>query len=303
MKTILITGAGGFIGAYLMNNIKVKGCRVIGLDTRKSAKIKKLDVTETKSLNRYLVSKKPSIIIHCAAIKDLKECESDKKLSFVTNVLSTENIVNYAKKFHSKVIYISSDVVFNGKTGKYKPNDLTNPINWYGKTKVFSEILVKGLPNSTIVRTSLVIGALNEIYKNKLTTELKQNQLKNQTLLPQFIYQKLKNNKFVYLSSQNISNPTPIELLAISINEIINKKITGILHIAGPDVVSRYEFGLKIASLFNFDKNLIKKFNIDNSGLRPRNISMDVNSSFNILEINKKPWELNNYLPFLMKES
>lgn len=299
-KRILITGANGFIGNRLLNNLKEGGFPVFGLDLFKSEDkdINICDISDRSFLIKKLNSFQPDIILHCAAVKNLTECEKNKELSFKSNVLSTEHIVQYARQNLVKVIYISSDVVFNGKLGNYSISSPFSPINWYGKTKCFSELLVQGLENYAICRTALVIGRLNNSYKQILNDETKKEIILNQTVLPQFIYKRLISGCMVKLSDEIISNPTPIELLTKFIFQIIKHNHTGTFNTAGIDSLSRYEFGEIIANSFKLDKKLLikDKDNKTSSSLRPKNISLNTKETFKILKVNPIDWHLKDYL-------
>lgn len=297
-KKILITGANGFVGNSLLKSFKREGFLVVGLDlSNKNGKdINICNVADSDSLIKELESFQPDIIIHCAAIKNLPECEENKELSFRCNVLSTEYIVQYAKQNRTKLIYISSDVVFDGKEGNYSTSSPVRPINWYGKTKCFSELLVQQLENFAICRTALIIGNLNKFYKQILNSELNNEVLINQTVLPQYIYNKLFNDKTVTLQDEIISNPTPIELLIKFIFQIIKEDRVGIFNTAGPNSVSRYEFGRIIATNFKLNSNLILKDSRKISPLRPKNISLETKQTFSILGINPEDWQLEDYL-------
>lgn len=283
-----------------MTKLHKGGYRVIGIDNTTSKSVKgdilNCDVSREVPLNKILNKFKPKVIIHCAAIKNLPECEENKEKSFATNVLSTEFLCNYARKSNAKLIYISSDVVFDGSKGNYSELDQLNPINWYGKTKAFSEILVRRVPNSAICRTALVIGKLPEFYKKILKDEIESDIIVNQTLFPQYIFSRLKKGKSVVLPSTIVSNPTPVDLLCEFILKIISKDATGIFHTVGPDSVSRYQFACLISENFKFDskKILINDKNI--SPLRPRNISLNSKSTFKLLGLDSENWRLKSCL-------
>ncbi len=299
-KKILITGSAGFIGSYLFSYLTRRKFEVRGIDIKKSgSNLEKniiYDISDKKLLDRQLEIFNPDVIIHCAAIKSLTVCEEKKEEALKSNVLSTGYIANYASTHPVKVIYISSDVVFNGDCGDYLERDNVDPINWYGKTKAFSEIIVRRLPNFAICRTALVIGNLTAEYKEILRNELNNDVLVNQTLLPQYIYHRFKRRSDVVLPSKVISNPTPIDLLSYFILKIIQKDATGIFHTVGPNSVSRYEVAKIIADIFKFDSKHLKEDNINISPLRPRNISLNSEITYRILGINSERWQLKDYL-------
>lgn len=296
IRKIVVTGGKGFIGSSIVSYLVDKGHYVTSIDINCGENVILCDVSDEHALAKLLINEKPEIIIHCAAIKNLPVCEKDRAKSLLTNVLSTEVIASYAASHNAKIVYLSSDVVFNGEKGNYTPSEDTNPINWYGNTKVFSEHIVRDVPRSAICRTALVIGALNETYKIELAKELKMDLLVNQTLLPQYIYHRLKNNMALRMPTGIISNPTPIELLCDMVGRIIDKDARGIFHTTGPDAISRYETADLIARLFDLDKRLIVKDDENISPLRPKNVSMDSRATFEKLDIDTEDWRLAKYL-------
>lgn len=301
---ILITGSTGFIGSRISAALKKEGRHdIIGIDTREEPTYK-IDVSDYATFSKFLKETKPDAIVHCAAIKDLESCEENKEVAFKTNVLSTETIVNYTLENSPKckVIYISSDVVFDGESGNYKINSRTNPINWYGKTKAFSEILLRNLKSFAIYRTSLVIGPLDTQYKALLQKELDSDKLQNQTLLPHYIYNRLKNNREIYLPKDVISNPTPIDLITYAIKKSLTNFKPGVFHLAGPEQFSRFNFATRIADYFSLDKDLIIPDKRGISNIRPLNISLDVDETFEILEIDKTNWSFEEYIKFINHE-
>ena len=100
----------------------------------------------------------------------------------------------------------------------------------------------------------------------------------------------------INLPTEYISNPTPVELLGQYILKIIEKDTIGIFHTSGIDAVSRYDIANLIAKAFSFNSDLIHIDNTVVSMLRPKNISMEVNETMSILDINTEDWRLNKYL-------
>src|SRR5712671_4529877 len=98
------------------------------------------------------------------------------------------------------------------------------------KQKPFSEIILRSVPGALVCRTALITGSLSDTYKKILATELNNKVLVNQTLLPQYIYARLKSSYPVRLPSQIISNPTPVELLAAFVERGIALDAEGIVH-------------------------------------------------------------------------
>ena len=137
MKTLII-GGSGVIGSKFTKQFLSEEFEL--LSTYFDNKLKfpnecMLDIRDRNSVEKIFKKIDPDIVIHTSAITNIDLCETDHKLADSINVQGTKNIINYSKKFSSKLIYISTSFVFDGTKTKYFENDLTNPTTYYGKTK------------------------------------------------------------------------------------------------------------------------------------------------------------------------
>jgi len=281
---ILITGSSGLIGGSIYNYLAAVGHTVCGVDLFGSQTTDVIvDILDRDALLKCLGSICPDIIIHCAGIKDLVTCEENKERAWNTNVESSQEIVLYANRNDVKIIFISSDVVFDGAKGDYKENDLPNPINWYGKTKYHSELLFQKIGNHAICRTALVLGPLNDTYKNYLADELDLGVLSNQSLLPYFIYSKLVNDEELLLSKETVSSPIHVDLLSQMLVLIIEKDLRGVFHCTGSEPISRLGFAFKIADHYGLSTTSIKNDTSRDLLIRPKNLSMGVDDTYSKL--------------------
>jgi dTDP-4-dehydrorhamnose reductase len=297
MKKILITGSSGLIGSYLYKNLGIEGHQVVGIDKYNGSDSVDFtfDITNKKILQSTLDHINPKIIIHTAAMKDLKTCEQNPQKAFLTNYDSTLDLINYVKmKADRKIIYISSDVVFDGRSRNYKVDSTPNPINTYGETKYQSEVALSEIDNSTICRTAMVLKENINLDSPSIAVqkEINNKVLLNQSLFIEYVYYSLKRNKHIYMSKVFISNPTPLSLLLLQIERIIKKNITGILHTCGPIKISRYDFAKQIAKNYSLNSDLIISSEEGVLSYRPRDISLDVNSTYRLLDLNEKDWDI-----------
>lgn len=153
---ILITGSNGQLGtelSYLLDERRIPYVATNSIS---------LDVTDLEQTMSYVEEVNPTVIFHCAAYTAVDKAEGEgKKLNHVVNVLGTENIALSAKKVDAKLVYISTDYVFDGflEKGEYEVTAPTNPINEYGLSKLIGEEKVKEITdNYYIIRTSWVFG-------------------------------------------------------------------------------------------------------------------------------------------------
>jgi len=202
-----------------------------------------LNITNKDEVLKRIRSIKPDVIIHTAAIGNVDFCEKNKEISWATNVDGTKNIIEAAEECNSKIIYLSSNAVFDGNNPPYKEEDEINPLSYYGETKVICERLVKnsGL-KSVIIRAILMYGWNNSLERQNMLTWILDSISKGIPL-------KIVNDIY--------SNPLLSLNCADAIWSVIKKEKTGIFHVAGLDCLSRYDFALKIAEIFNLDNSMI----------------------------------------------
>lgn len=238
----LVIGASGFIGNSLFNQIiTLNEDIVIGTYFNNPGKdLIKLDMTSKPNLEYILKMNKPDAIYMPAFIPGVDYCESNEKPN-IFNKKGVKNVVELCKKKRIKLIFFSSDYIFDGKNGPYLETDEPNPLNKYGHAKLFCESLVQTLSDYLIIRTTVVYG-YNENSKNFLMT----------------IVKKLKERIKIQVPMDQMGTPTYVEDLArisIKLNQFEKK---GIYNVVGPDFCSRYIFALTIARILNLDKELIQ---------------------------------------------
>jgi len=206
------------VGVSLKNNILLLGgSGTLGKAIIKSKLFKNLNYPTSKILNilnqnkieDFLIKKKIKIILHCAALARVKECEKNKKKAYEINVLGTKNIVKCVNKcwkinnLNIKVVFMSSDGVYSSSCGNYKETDNLKSYNYYGWTKIQGEKAVKKLNNYIIIRTRF-------FNKNKI--------------------------KFNYAATNIFSSAIEVNNLVKYINKIIKKKFNGVLNVGGKKV-------------------------------------------------------------------
>lgn len=228
---VLITGAGGFLGLYFKEIFKDH--EIIPL-THKDINIEEKDTIDK------ILSLKPDLVIHPAAIRSPDICEENPDLAWKVNALGTKHIAIACSLLDIPTVYISTDYVFSGdKSTPYTEFDYPNPINIYGKTKLWGELFVKEFCRKHfIIRTSYVFGE----YGNNALTQ---------------IYESLKEGKELKLTNYHFASCTYAGDLAQKVRELSETKLYGTYHIVNKGVVTRYSFACKVAELSGFSKERI----------------------------------------------
>lgn len=224
-----------------------------------------INVLDKKSIFDAISLSRAPILIHMAAKTNVDGCELDKQkdkeiLSFknqnekekawikeqtawAVNVLGTQNIIKACQAFNKKIIYISTDFVFNGQKKSYSEDDLPDPINWYAKTKYEGEKLIQasGL-DWLILRIAYPYRAIFE-----------RNDLVRSIIL------KLEKQESLSMITDHIMVPTFIDDIANALDVLIQKQEKGIFHVVGSQKITPYDLAIKIAKEFNFNASLISK--------------------------------------------
>lgn len=275
MNRILITGGSGLLGSNI-SKLAISKFNVFATYNKRKismndAYLFQIDLTKKEHLGK-MEQIKPDFIIHCAALTNVDYCEKHPNEAYNQNVLASINIAEIAKKTRAYLIHISTDSIFNGTKGNYKENDIPNPINAYGRTKLEAEQKISSIhPYSCIVRTN--IYGWNKINKFSLT-EWMLNKLINNEELPAL--------KDIYFS------PILVNDFIKTLFELQERNYRGIIHIAGSESCSKLDFAYMIAEVFALDKNLIKPVSINEVGLkapRGKNTSLNVSKAEKILKV------------------
>lgn len=246
MKTILITGASGMLGAYLVSQWQNKyKIYATGNSYFKNNQAKKYKVFDLKKRSYKELSDwvNPDYIIHCAAITSHEYCDKNPKEAIIVN---GESVKKFLKTFKSsKLIYISTDAVFPLGTHMAKENDETGPATIYGKSKELGEKYILRSKNQNCIIRTTIIG---------------KNYNKNKESFVERIYKSLKNNRNISLFSDVIFTPITILSLANQIKILIDsrKKLPKILHIAGSEKISKFAFGMEFCKMLHLDSNKVK---------------------------------------------
>ena len=236
MKKILFTGGSGLLGS------EFKKIFPEGLYPTH----KEFDITNPKSMEKYLSKNKISCIMHGAAFISPPKIDSDPLLAMETNIVGTANIVRLCMQHNIKMVYISSDYVFKGDKGKYKEGDPLYPINKYGWSKLGGECAVRLYDNSLTIRTTF--GPNIFPYDNAFVDQ--------------------------WTSREKVS------VIAGLIIKLIKKNAVGLYHVGGKRKTV-FEYAKKVSPLKNTGRISIK----DVPFTLPRDTSLDCSKQNKLLKL------------------
>ena len=256
---ILFTGTTGLLGRYFLKQ-KVSGDEVIGIST------KDIDITDKKKIFGFVKKIHPRIIVHAASIGNVDYCEKHPKEAFKVNVEGTQNIIEAAKQVKAKIIFLSSNAIYDGVGAPYDENATANPIDVYGKTKVEGENLIKKSNlNFCIIRLITIYGWPQRGGRSNPVV---------------WVIESLKKGEKINVVNDVFNNHLWAGQAAEVIWSIIKRNMEGIFNIAGQDYINRYELALRVADIFKLDKSLIIPMTTDKlnqTAKRPLRAGLHIN--------------------------
>lgn len=263
---MLITGGSGLLGTALIEQYKNDSklyATFLHHQPRDAIAIH-LDLLNVESIAKIIKEISPDLIIHTAAVKDITWCQHNEKISYAINVIGTSHLVRAAQSVDAKLIYISTDAVFDGIKGVYSELDKPYPVNTYSKTKLDGEVECLHYKRSLVIRSSFY-GFSN--YREK------------ESFIPNSV-RKLDKDENVHAAVDRVSNPLEVSLLSKIICEI-GDDVNGVLHLGCKDFMNNFEIGKEIAKVFGYNTSLIKETRFAGVKNEAANLDYPLNTSLN----------------------
>lgn len=296
LKKILIIGANGFLGSYLLQSKNegkstnqkyfIIASDLTNTNIERGIPFYRIDITKSKETIKRIVELAPDIVILTAAMTDVDQCEIDKDLAIKVNLEGPKNVLKACEIIHSKLIFISTDFVFDGTKvdGFYIERDIPNPLSHYAKIKYEAELALNNSNiESLICRTAVLYGW----YKPRLNYIT-------------WILTKLQQKEKISIVTTQINSPTFVRNLAEIILKLIEKEATGIYHTVGDCALNRYEMALKCAKIFNYDSELIVPVSeFKQKAVRPKNAGLDISKLKNLIGPELKIYNLDDGLNYM----
>ena len=257
---VLVTGANGQLGYDVVKELKRQNIEYYG------ARRQDFDIVDFEVMEKFITNYMPDAVIHCAAYTAVDKAEDEQGLCQLVNASATENIAEICKKINAKMLYISTDYVFDGtKDGFYEVDDKPNPINVYGKTKLIGEQVVQRiLEKYYIVRISWVFGEhVNNFVKTMLRLGRKYKELN--------------------VVADQYGSPTYTADLAPLLVDMIQTEKYGIYHATNEEVCTWAEFAEEIFKIAGMDV----KVNYITAAEYPTRAKRPINSRLNKEKLNR----------------
>jgi dTDP-4-dehydrorhamnose reductase len=233
---MLITGGSGYLGGWVVRMAQagwdVTATYLSHAPDEPRVEWHRLDVREEAQVETLMHQIRPTVIVHTAALNPMQATDFD-----AVNVDGTHHVARAAAGIGARLIHISTDALFDGQKGNYTEDDPPSPITPYGRSKALAEeaVLASGA-KAVIVRTSLIYGWRPTVAR-----------------AAQWMLDDLQAGKPVRLWANEFRCPIWVESLAAAMVEVAGLVYTGVLNIAGPQTLSRYEFGTRLLRFHGVD--------------------------------------------------
>jgi dTDP-4-dehydrorhamnose reductase len=285
MDNYLVTGGTGFLGLNFLNHNSINNIFLLGhkkILKKKNKNILYLDKYSKKNLIQIILDYQIKVIIHAAAITDIEFAEKNKLKTYNTNFRLTKTISDIVKELQIKIVYISTDQIYDSDIGYSKENAVIRVPNYYSLTKYNAEKYIKKNNKNYWILRSSFFGWGNR-YKNTLVD---------------FIYSNLKKKQNIFLWKNIYFNPLYVsEIIDISI-KIVNHR-TGIYNLGTKTRFSKLEFGLLLCKKLKLNSKYIHEVNYsDFSVRRPKDMSVNIEKISNIFP--NKSFNLEDHLNYLV---
>ena len=276
MKRLLITGGSGFVGGHLLGQARKDWEVHATYESRpfqfSSVTTIPLSLGNPYQIGRVLEQIRPHVLIHAAAKGDLELCEKDPAAAFRINAEATRILSRLCAAHSCRLVYVSTDMVFDGREGNYSESGPANPINVYGRSKLDGEMQVLSeCPQAAVARSALIYG----------------KPVTGSNSFSEKILVQVYSGKTCPLYTDQIRSPILVDDLACALLELAGNDFQGIIHLGGRDSVVRFTFGTALAEVAHFEKSLLKPVRMDDvptEAPRPRDSSLDTGMARSVLK-------------------
>ncbi len=249
LKLLYVTGSSGFLGGHIVNGIAAEPWEIVAQTSQA------LDLRNRDSVINVIGDWRPTAIIHTAYRRN------DRR----SNVDATRHVAEAAAKFGARLVHVSTDAVFAGRPAPYTEQDSPTPIHDYGRQKAEAEqIVAEFCPGAVIVRTSLLLGGSR--YGG---TELSGHEIA--------VRDAISSRSPMTFFTDEVRSPVLVDDLAASLTKLAGRpEIVGVLHLAGPEAVTRADLARMIARRHGWDATRLRFSTLADSGLsRPGHVVLD----------------------------
>ena len=255
MTRILVTGASGLLGLNFAltysRQHQVTGVVNAHFLTGAPFQILTADLAKPGSIGEILDRVKPEVVLHCAALANVDQCERQPELAQRLNADLPEEVAQGAADRAITLVHISTDAVFDGQTGGYTEESQPNPLGVYARSKLAAEhAVLRAYPAALIARVNFYGWSLS-----------------GQRSLAEFFFNHLSAGKPVRGFTDVFFCPLEVTVLAETLMRLVEARSSGLFHVVSNECLSKYDFGCAVARRFGLDEGLIQLVSVREGGL------------------------------------
>jgi dTDP-4-dehydrorhamnose reductase len=264
---LLISGASGVLGRYLLQHLATTNHKVTAWSGEQSGAafgfpLLPVPLTDADAIKHALRAAQPDAVIHAAAVASVAKCYESPDAAWHVNVDATRSLLTIASDLSARFVFVSTDLVFDGRHGSYKESDEARPLSIYAHTKLAAEQAVLAYDGGAAVRLSLLFGPALGDRRSFFDEQLAA----------------LSEGRPCRLFTDEWRTPLALPTAASALVKVAETGFTGTLHVGGPERMSRMEMGERLARLMRLDPTSIVPTTRDSTPgteERPRDTSLD----------------------------
>jgi dTDP-4-dehydrorhamnose reductase len=264
---VLVTGASGQLGGYLLRELADTGTPVTAWSGSRASRVlgvplQPVDLADADGIAAAFREARPSAVLHAAALASVAECRRDPALARQVNTQGSALLAELASQAKARLLLVSTDLVFDGECGGYREADVPAPLSVYGRTKAEAEQAVLAVPRSVVVRVSLLFGPTHSGR-------------------PAFFDEQvaaLRECRPVTLFADEWRTPLDLATAARALVAVLRSDVGGLLHLGGPERLSRVDMGRRLATYLGAEGASIvaaTRDSVPSAEPRPRDVSLD----------------------------
>jgi dTDP-4-dehydrorhamnose reductase len=243
---ILVTGATGQLGAYLIRELTGQGADFVawchsGSGSLAGIAARPVELGNAVSTASAFRDASPEVVIHAAAIAAVADCARDPQRADAVNHRGTAMLAELTTAAGAKFVFVSTDLVFDGERAPYREDAVPSPLSIYGRTKAEAERAVLEFPQHVVARVSLLFGPSRNGRSSFFDLQTSA----------------LRNGQSIRVFHDEWRTPLALTTAAQALVAIARSDVTGIIHVGGPERLSRLEMGQRLAAHLGVDQSLI----------------------------------------------